>query len=1799
MKRAFFSKFAFAAAVCLIPFWNTAGAAESTDRKEVDRLWKEYEKTVENDLPERSLTVLGKIRDKARSKRLSHDFYRAGKEYVRITASRDWKQREQANDRFRDDLISYGEPVLLYIEGIGLETGGTDECMEFLGKWEKKLRKSVNRDVWENFQLPFMWPVLSRHIGSDWEYVLLSMAFNRAWSEGSDSLSALLEKEYPETYPVVALYELYRLNPAGPEGYAAYIGKYSGKAAAVLAECMAMNLKFRELERNGADGKEYLRLREECREFIARKKGFSGEEKMILEDDRTPENIIGRLEEKNFTAEVHASEIEARLRNLKTLQVSLYRGEDLDEKKIAKEKTAAAFTHEFVNGRNSFYALDTVKAELPQMPDGEYLAVFESGKLRQSCRITRRSIALAAHRSADGWLLYAADRKSGKPVEEAELTVGTWDGRTLLKKNVRFNGATLMDREVQEALKGVHGRCHVQCRLTDGEGMERSSEKFSLYSGGNFSEGSEVQFQAQLLTDRSACRPGETLQFKAVVYKDFRNGKMNTAPQGTKVRATLVDAERNEVCAVELQTGEYGSVAGKFDIPSGHRNGEWRLCIASGDGSILNARWFTVDEFKLPEFTVSFADDGVKHFPGEEVEVKGRLSSYAGNSLSDAKVAYTVSGWGGFVRNGSVEIEQDGSFTVPFRTEYGSDNRFTVTVKVTDGAGQTLEFSRWVNVDRDFNLRATLENGAEGEFTGVEDRDGGRPAWRYGNRTADCSGIVGGQQAEITAVIEDSGWKPLTGEIGWKLIKGGEVLRSGKCSSGEKFSIDFAGLGSGLYKVEFSKSYACMTAGGKTDTEERTCTLGLLKIEDSDTALRDKIENVFKVIGEDGKVAFLAGASDGEVWANVIIYDMDSHVLVNERIHLDGSLGSGSSLHKFSRDYSGEWSDRVMVSVGYFKDGRYRSWSHEYGRPAEKKYSLPLAVTAFTDRCLSRTKYKVRLNAGGDVEALAAVFDKSTEDIRANVWERVLPSFRSIYVRSESDPGCDFYGTTGSYGPVRRTDGKRNMLMSKAVTATEDSSWADSADNLGYDVALPEAMAAGSVSEEESAQPEVTVRVREDFRQTLAFEPFLRSDVNGDIEFSFTTSDKLSTYILSVFAHDKAMENAVLRKEFIVSQPLTLTVHEPSLLYGGDRHVFRPGISNNSGKDVSGTLTVYVYDGEAAGHPVSVQSCPVSLAAGESSGKDFAVFVPDAAAMASYSNGRATLSIKTVFNGKCSDGTEAGDALLVKIPVLDGSQVITESHSALYLAGMDREALIRSLEAEFVNTSHFGAETSETTVLSLVEELLSQKCGEPESKNVLDVSEALFAGLLSASLAEGHAEHIDTSTVPETEKLVERLLECRCADGGFGWFAGMSSSPAITATVLERLALLRDRGLLPEGTAWEEVMSDAVRYIDTQMFRARDGYRQFCGINIGEYIYLRSFFPGIPVDVKAAKAGAGAENFRKTVDGIKKYLCPKASEDRLNGRILEKARRSAAILRFTEAESKEFMKSISLKERKMTRTLGRNMASLKEYAVGHKSGGIYYPDAVMPFRALLASEAYAHSLLCDLMSDWSAYRGGDSRAEEIADGIRLWLLVQKENQKWESSFEFVNAVNSVLEGSPALMETSLITLSKTYEKPFEEIKAAGNGFSISRKFMVEEKAGASKLRELNPGETLHVGQKVTVRYSVHSDENRSLVHIRTPYNACLRPVRQLSGNTGYLTGAWRINGEGARWICPQGYREVHDDAVDWWFDVYPEENTVFEDEFYVTQEGLFTAPVCVIESLYAPDFRANAAFDGTVSVAGR
>ncbi len=499
------------------------------------------------------------------------------------------------------------------------------------------------------------------------------------------------------------------------------------------------------------------------------------------------------------------------------------------------------------------------------------------------------------------------------------------------------------------------------------------------------------------------------------------------------------------------------------------------------------------------------------------------------------------------------------------------------------------------------------------------------------------------------------------------------------------------------------------------------------------------------------------------------------------------------------------------------------------------------------------------------------------------------------------------------------------------------------------------------------------------------------------------------------------------------------------------------------------------------------------------------------------------------------------DAVRVAVPVKPASQQIVEAHSALLRDGDDKNELIALLRSRFVNMSADNAEIREISIRQLLDSAMVKEL-EIKGEDALSLSAVLY---VDSSLG-GRMDNA------RRDMVCRKLLECRNGDGGFGWFVGMNSSPVITAALLERFASMEEH--LAEGL--KAVIGDAVRYLDRSYFSEQPLLYWRGHISLAQYLHVRSLY----ADVTFSDEGISKKTMKAFRKEAAKYLTPR-SERGLNGMVFDKVRRARTLLNLISAsEGKSLVAGWGvrlLSDNKLRKSLDADILSLSQYAVGHYSGGIYFPNAVMPYRGLLEDELYAHSMICSLM-DYGGY-------SYIAEGIRLWIMVQKESQDWELEPGYADALACVSKASDATLDLRVVALSVKAELAFGDIQASGNGYEITAEYLVGD-------RILQDGDKLSVGDKIVARYTIWSSENRSFVKLTLPRPAALRPLQQLSGPYGWRYGA---------------YRSVRADRTEIFFESYPEEKSVSSEEFFVTQEGVFRAPAAVVESLYAPHYRAN------------
>lgn len=1680
-------------------------------------LWKTYYKAEKADKPQDQAAALEEIKKEAASRHLAWDFYDAATRYVDVRSSINWKDRSALQAALTNEINGMGEPVAVYFYNRNNWTW--EKTDSFIESHKTGLLSSSNPEFYTrdgNISRPIYYNALVKLIHNDYEYALWSAFFGKR--------STLAAKYYEGKYPEAALIEYSTASYySGSSVYSTmgdYVNKYSGKAVSMLGRQWRLSWELRELRNaKGSTSADYESLRKRCEEFEKDKARFTGDEKLIADSCTEVQGIIRELDSQSIDIEPSGTEITLLLRNVKRLSLTV------------KSDTRTAWETDVVNKTGSYYLRDTVKLTLPAIDDGTYSIEARAAGCSETVSYDKYTLSIAVRAINEGYGAFVADYQTGRPVKKCDFTLLDADGvRITSVSDVVLDGFTTLPEKIQSHLvKDSYRAMKLRASYTGSDGLLRCSNPINVRSPhpGIVTEEKDYPMRrAVLITDRGAYNPGETLHFKGVLYKGTYSYELY--PKGTPVEVELFDPQGNSLGVKKLKTNEFGSVNGEFALGGSSRGGMFNLRLSDSGGTITSRR-VRVDEFVLPTFELIWDEDNTLYLAGDNVKISGKVSSYSGHNLGSVRAGYETDGFG----SGPVELRPDGTFSfdihVPANTSrYG----FPVRITVADDTGETLEFSTYKHVNYRIPLGASLLNTVEGRYNVISSAVYTRGEnWiirdKYARLRFETGGMVR-SGLEIYYEVTD---------------EAGKVITGGPASSGEVKDIDLKGCPSGLYRIALKAS--ARRTDGKLETSEASYVF--VKAEDDDTALDMDVVSFFKELGGED-IALQFGSTDGPVWAVVELVGSGNVLLEHQVVELKGERGKAGSLKTVSYSRKDKYPDTLTLTVLFFHKGSCYSYSRTIKLPVIAK-TLPLSFTRFTNLARPGEKYSLILETEPGVECAATVFDKATEEIEPNVWSKVYPLRRSepsVYYNNV----CGFCGRNYKDEVLYNTAaGTRASFKARGVVE----------EAMVADMSQP-----ASVQEAES-RPEV--HVRENFDATMAWEPCLRSDKDGRIEFTITGSDRLSTYYVQLFAHGEGMKNAVLREEMKVTLPVKVSAVQPLFLYGGDQYVARATIASSMDVPVSGKVSIRFYNGAdyKTAPVIGTKSAAVTVPAGGSIPFSAAFDVP------------ADVPVLGVLINFVSDDASLGsDAVFVSIPVKIALQTLTEAHSAVLLAGMDRNALIADLRSQFVNVDAAGLKPVERDILAMIREAIPDSV-EPKSSNVIDLTEAYYANVI--------ARRVGAPGLPNKElaSIMEKIAACQNASGGISWFEGMESSPSVTAAILQRIASM------PEADASSINVEAAVKYLDNSYF-SRTGQPWWCGcISMEKYLQTRALYPLVPFEKPAAKV------FRQFKKDVKAYLTPSGARG-MNGQILAKARRLRTLQSLlTLPGGKDLAKTWGLNMcRKVERSYDSDVESLLQYAVKHRCGGCYYPNAVMPWRGLLESELYAHALLCDLFT-FAAGRGKNAAGSalvsskagnkaayadlsgNVAEGIRLWIMIQKETQQWEKDAAYIEAIACVLRGTEETLATKVILLSSTFTKPFPEVKAAGNGFTVERVFSVDGKA-------LAEGDHVKVGDRIVAKYRIWSEENRSFVRLTAPRPASMRPVNQLSGHYGWWLrpmsyGSWSFS--------PQGYRNVLADKTEYWFDSYPEENTTITEEFFVTQEGAFQMPAVEIESLYAPHYRAN------------
>jgi len=400
---------------------------------------------------------------------------------------------------------------------------------------------------------------------------------------------------------------------------------------------------------------------------------------------------------------------------------------------------------------------------MPGWGNGQYIILAvprnRSDETFAYAHIQVTDLALVQTQTPDFHQFQLIDRNNGRPLENIELQLtyrenynGTFLTKTLATDATGSVRIPLDDkRRTSLSIQAVYkddsahfGSYHINAKPKSGK-LDAIDHKVFLF------------------TDRSIYRPGQILYFKGIAIT--RENKASKILSHTPLTVSLMDVNSQEVSQVEFTSNAYGSFSGTFILPTNGLTGNFSLQVSSKSIPIDAYKDFSVEEYKRPKFHTSLETPVETYRVNDSITVKGTAKAYAGSTVTDAQVVYTVRRVVNFPRwydwsrpfptiapqeiaQGSAVTDASGNFAIPFKAipdeSVDKDQlptfNYEVTADVTDINGETRTAVSVVRVGY-HSLQAEVK---------VEDRmDKNVKAHRIEIATANLNGKAVGAQGTL------------------------------------------------------------------------------------------------------------------------------------------------------------------------------------------------------------------------------------------------------------------------------------------------------------------------------------------------------------------------------------------------------------------------------------------------------------------------------------------------------------------------------------------------------------------------------------------------------------------------------------------------------------------------------------------------------------------------------------------------------------------------------------------------------------------------------------------------------------------------------------------------------------------------------------------------------------------------------------------------------------------------------------------------------------------------------------------
>jgi TonB-dependent SusC/RagA subfamily outer membrane receptor len=300
----------------------------------------------------------------------------------------------------------------------------------------------------------------------------------------------------------------------------------------------------------------------------------------------------------------------------------------------------------------------TTEVLMDTLNTGTYLVFFETKNpyYKTEKAFAYKTIQVSAidyvqERNGDYDSFYLLNRKTGQPIENAKVK-NDYEAKYSSKIG-RVNFDVLPNHSGQNSFSELFFI------------KEKDTLYSSYYKNTKFNiENESFDAKAMILFDRAIYRPGQKVFFKGFMFQNKNNVK-SVVPSLT-VHVIINDANEDEVKTFDVQTNEFGSFTGEYDIPKNVLTGEFSVIIEEPDDIEVDTKYynkkedehsfwdnvnyddykefrFKVEEYKRPTFEITFDEIKENYTIGDSITIKGNAKTLAGSNLTNAKVDYTIS----------------------------------------------------------------------------------------------------------------------------------------------------------------------------------------------------------------------------------------------------------------------------------------------------------------------------------------------------------------------------------------------------------------------------------------------------------------------------------------------------------------------------------------------------------------------------------------------------------------------------------------------------------------------------------------------------------------------------------------------------------------------------------------------------------------------------------------------------------------------------------------------------------------------------------------------------------------------------------------------------------------------------------------------------------------------------------------------------------------------------------------------------------------------------------------------------